>query len=238
MCRVGRCVCDDGWPRDYSPAHHRESRYAPWSKPILIGRSDLSLTMNTNQDNTRTWIGSSPYDNSPLHGPVLDRLRAVLGQVRPSQVLPHEITVTGERAPVCIVLIPHRALGGLSLAVWSDANWVRMVWCQVTDLRRHDEIDLGIEAWNQPRTAPNALALLTEAFPAELFRRIHVRFLPKKRAYECLVEMLEEPRPIGLVGRRLQGGEFMATSVETSLSGEYDIGPGLPVPIDNWRKWA
>ena len=50
-----------------------------------------------------------------------------------------------------MLVIPHRWLGGVSLVVRSSPPATDLLWAGITDLRDHDQIDLGhvVASWGQ-----------------------------------------------------------------------------------------
>jgi hypothetical protein len=87
-------------------------------------------------------------------------------------VVPAETFITGEGVDVCVLVIPHRWLGGVSLVVRSDPPGIDLPWAGVTDLSDHDQLDLGyvVGRW---RAAPETdLAELEAKLAQELSRTI------------------------------------------------------------------
>ena len=75
----------------------------------------------------------------------LAALVELLDELGAPQIDESETALTGEGADCLIVLIPHRALGGVSIVVWLDANVAQVTWAQVASLDcTHDSLDLGI----------------------------------------------------------------------------------------------
>lgn len=63
----------------------------------------------------------------------------------PPQVDEDETALTAEGEACLIVLIPHRALGGVSIVVWLFEDRAEVTWAQVAGLGCcHDALDLGI----------------------------------------------------------------------------------------------
>jgi hypothetical protein len=61
------------------------------------------------------------------------------------QIDEDETALTAEGSSCLIVLIPHRALGGVSIVVWLFDDRAAVTWAQVAGLDRyHDALDLGI----------------------------------------------------------------------------------------------
>ncbi len=105
---------------------------------------------------------------------VADVVRNVIRRVRPANVDEAAITRTGEGPDVSIILVPHRALGGLTLGLWADAKGVQLFWANVGDLSYHDDIDLGITVRELP-WADDWEKQLVAALETELRRPIDLR---------------------------------------------------------------
>jgi len=84
------------------------------------------------------------------------RWQALIGAVRealqaqaPGMVDPLETLITGEGEEVCILVIPHHWLGGVSLVFLARPEFVDLRWAVVSDLSDHDQIDLGhvVDRW-------------------------------------------------------------------------------------------
>jgi len=58
-----------------------------------------------------------------------------------------------------MLVIPHRWLGGVSLVIVARPEWIDLRWAVVTDLRDHDQIDLGkvVDGWPSLDAAVQAL---------------------------------------------------------------------------------
>ena len=143
--------------------------------------------------------------------------------------------MTGEGATVGIVLIPHRQLGGFCLAVVADQRAIELLWARVTDLSTHDQLDLGVNASRVPWTADWPGALEQKLF-AELDRPLAIDVMSRllRRGVYCSVTVGNKARrtfigqaPAGYAGRET-----------TSLAAETPLGVAIPVPMDNWRRWA
>ena len=69
----------------------------------------------------------------------------LLADMAAPQIDPAETALTAEGNSCLIVLIPHRALGGLSIVVWLDAGAAQVIWAQVVGLDCcHDSLDMGV----------------------------------------------------------------------------------------------
>lgn len=68
-----------------------------------------------------------------------------LAELAAPQIDEGETALTAEGNTCLIVLIPHRALGGVSIVVWLFAGTAEVTWAQVAALDCcHDSLDLGI----------------------------------------------------------------------------------------------
>lgn len=124
---------------------------------------------------------------SPVHMPEANRLNQVadlvpkvIRRVRPADVDEASITRTGEGPDVSIILVPHRALGGLALGLWANAKGIQLFWANVGDLSYHDDIDLGITVVELPWADDWETQRVT-ALETELRRPINLR--SRKRYY-------------------------------------------------------
>jgi hypothetical protein len=74
----------------------------------------------------------------------LEALAGLLSQFQPAQIDEDETALTAERDTCLIALIPHRALGGISLGVWLTSTRAQVFFAQVGGLGvNHDSLDLG-----------------------------------------------------------------------------------------------
>lgn len=176
------------------------------------------------------------YRSSPLHAVTVSAVEQALQHRQPLNVRVDEIVVTGEGEPVCILLIPHRQLGGVALIVWSGARGVELGWGQVTTLRRHDDIDLAVRV-SGPIAAGNADGIVG-GISAEMARPIRVRLRARrvrKPRVECSIEIDGKTAVVGRLslGSRTPFSESLTTTlVEGSLP--FDV----PVPLGEWRRSA
>jgi hypothetical protein len=103
----------------------------------------------------------------------LEIVRQVLDTEQPQNVIRESVTVTGEGPAVGIILLPHQDLGGFSLVVWVDERHVILEWAGVTDLKYHEEIDLGREALRLDRSVADGDDAARAAIATEISRPIH-----------------------------------------------------------------
>jgi hypothetical protein len=71
----------------------------------------------------------------------------MLDDLGPRQVDPALCAVTSGGRSTLIVLIPHRSLGGLTLAVTVTAQFATISWTSIHDLASHDDLDLTREVY-------------------------------------------------------------------------------------------
>ena len=175
----------------------------------------------------------------------LELVRQVVDDHQPMNLNRDAITVTAEGPAVGIVLLPHQDLGGYSLVLWVDDRHVMLVWAGVTDLKYHDDIDLGREVLRIDRGTSAGDDAIAAAMASEFSRPIRVilRKTRIRRRWQllCAVEVsnrwLEtyvadaKPPETGQGVREVEAGT-------TSL-----LGPGRPmirqpVPLAAWHRWA
>jgi hypothetical protein len=90
-------------------------------------------------------------------------------------VNPAETFITGEGVDVCILIIPHRWLGGVSLVVRSFPPGIDLLWAAVVDLSYHDQLDLGYVVARWRTTEGTRLVELKARLTEELSRQIEWR---------------------------------------------------------------
>lgn len=71
----------------------------------------------------------------------------MLDDLKPRQVDPALCAVTSGGRSTLIVLIPHRSLGGLTLAVTVTERFATVSWASIHDLASHDDLDLTREVY-------------------------------------------------------------------------------------------
>src|SRR2546425_6138252 len=156
---------------------------------------------------------------------------------------PRETFITGEREEVCILVIPHHWLGGVSLVVLARPEFVDLRWAVVSDLSDHDQIDLGyvVDRWPSVNVPFQRLgAVLAEEFsrPIEwscLYRgeaarprriRAYVNLSGNRKRLDVLSQLTLWPSPHREVIER------------TSLRSANAPAFRLPVPIDRLIEQA
>ena len=112
-----------------------------------------------------TWFQRDHTDRNlrPAEREFVHALRALLAEVAAPQIDEDETALTAERNACLIALIPHRALGRVSIVVWLFENRAEVTWARVAVLgRSHDSLDDGpsIETIRLERADPDFGPLL------------------------------------------------------------------------------
>jgi hypothetical protein len=71
----------------------------------------------------------------------------MLEDLQPRQVDPALCAVTAGGQSTLIVLLPHRSLGGLTLAITVTDRFATVSWTSIHDLASHDDLDLTREVY-------------------------------------------------------------------------------------------
>ena len=75
----------------------------------------------------------------------LEALVDLLSEVQPAQIDEGETALAAEGEDCLIVLMPHRALGGIAIVVWLEPSEAAVTLAQVGGLGiNHDSLDLGV----------------------------------------------------------------------------------------------
>ncbi len=178
------------------------------------------------------------------HGEAVSAVRRVLETHVPRQVDGSETFITGEGLEVCILVIPHHWLGGVSLVVWSEPPEVNLRWAAVTDLSNHDSIDLGHVVATVPVGSPGDFDQLTEKLEDELSRPIQWRYRlggPAQSPQSVRAVFKDGDREITIsVVRKLSPlpGARNEVAEQTSLSAAEAPRFRLPVPIAKLLRQA
>jgi hypothetical protein len=145
------------------------------------------------------------HTGRPLTNPEQVFLAAVvelLSEVQPAQVDDSETALTAERDACLIVLIPHRALGGISIVVWLTATEGAVTLAQVAGLDvSHDSLDLGV--WvSRVKLDPSRpdFALLLKRIREQLFAPLTVRLYESNRATVWVRDEKSVLRRVGDLG--------------------------------------
>jgi hypothetical protein len=130
--------------------------------------------------------------------------------------------------------VPHRQLGGFTLAVFASKRGIDYLWGRVADLSTHDDLDLAARC-GRVEWSDTWRAQMQQRLFAELERPIVV--IVRRRffglgVYACVeIEGKARREFIGSPPAGYSGDET------TSLLVSEPLGATFPVPIDNWRKW-
>jgi len=151
---------------------------------------------------------------------------------------PRETFITGEGVEVCILVIPHHWLGGVSLVVRSLPAATDLLWAGVTDLSDHDQIDLGHVVARWPAGQGNHLDAVKAKLGEELSRRLEWRqtyrgMSTRPRRVMALLEHADKRIKVDVMWK-LSLSPFPRREVieQTSLDSAEPPAFRLPVPID------
>ena len=151
---------------------------------------------------------------------------------------PRETFITGEGVEVCVLVIPHRWLGGVSLVVRSFPAATDLLWAGITDLRDHDQIDLGHVVARWPAGQGYHLDALKAKLGEELSRRLDWRqtyrgVSPRPKRVTALLEHAGKRVKVDVIWK-LSLWPFPKREVieQTSLDSPEPPAFRLPVPID------
>jgi hypothetical protein len=86
-------------------------------------------------------------DLRPFEARVLRDLALMLDDLSPAQVDPALCAVAADATSSLIVVMPHRSLGGLTLVLTVTDRFVSLSWTALSDLARHDDLDLSREVY-------------------------------------------------------------------------------------------
>ena len=182
---------------------------------------------------------------TPLLDHALDLVRQVMDTEEPQNIDPPSVTVTGEGPEVGIILLPHRDLGGYSLVLWFDAQQLSFMWAGVTDLERHDDLDLGRLASRLHGANRDSDEEVKAALAAELRRPIHVTLhktrILRRWQLSCAVELSgrwSDSFVCDVAPPSIAGGAANLDAGITSLMGPGRTEMRWPVPLTAWHRWA
>jgi hypothetical protein len=155
------------------------------------------------------------HTGRPLNGherEFVDALAELLTTLAPSQVDEDETALTAEGTECLIALIPHRALGGVSIVVWLFAHRAAVTWAQVAGLDCcHDSLDLGIGVaeFGLDRRRPDFAPLL-DSIREQLNAPLTLRCYGDDRATVLTRDHRNKPREVGSVGRNRNWPDLLA----------------------------
>lgn len=182
---------------------------------------------------------------TPLLNHTLDLVRQVLDTEQPQNIDTASVTVTGEGPEVGIILLPHQDLGGYSLVLWFDAGQLSFSWAGVTDLERHDDLDLGRLAIRLKGAGRGSDEAAKTAVTGELHRPIHATLrrtrIRRRWQLSCAVELSgrwSDTYVCDVAPPSIAGGETIVDAGSTSLMGPGRTEMRWPVPLAAWHRWA
>jgi hypothetical protein len=175
----------------------------------------------------------------------LELVRQLLDDHQPMNLNRDAITVTAEGPAVGIVLLPHQDLGGYSLVLRVDDRHVMLVWAGVTDLKYHDDIDLGREVLRIDRRTSAGNDAIAAAMASEFSRPIRVisRQTRIRRRWQllCAVEVSNRWLESYVADTKAPDMEHTGREVDAGITSL--LGPGRPmirqpVPLAAWHRLA
>jgi len=182
---------------------------------------------------------------TPLVNHALDLVKQVVVAERPQNLDPESVTVTGQGPEVGVILLPHQDLGGYSLVLWFDARHLLLSWAGVTDLERHDDLDVGRLATRLQGPGWGGDEAVRAAVSAELRRPIHATLrrtlILRRWQLYCAIELsgrwadtfvCDVPPPSSA------GVDRIVDAGMTSLIGPDRPVMRRPVPLAAWHRWA
>jgi hypothetical protein len=175
----------------------------------------------------------------------LELVRQLLDDHQPMNLNRDAITVTAEGPAVGIVLLPHQDLGGYSLVLWVDDRHVMLAWAGVTDLKYHDDIDLGREVLRIDRRTSAGDDAIAAAMASEFSRpiRVIIRQTRIRRRWQllCAVEVSNRWLESYVADTEAPDMEHTGREVDAGITSL--LGPGRPrirqpVPLAAWHRLA
>lgn len=175
----------------------------------------------------------------------LEIARQVVDAQHPENLILEAVTVTGEGPAVGIILLPHQDLGSYSLVIHVEERHVILKWAGVTDLKYHDDIDLGQEVLRLDRGLSDGDAAVRAAIAMEIGRPIHVmlRQTRIRRQWQlwCAIQLSGRWRETYACDTSAPEGVSRGRMVEAGTTSL--LGPGRPlirqpVPLAAWHRWA
>lgn len=132
-------------------------------------------------------------------------LADLLTRLAVPQLDENETALTAESEHCLIILLPHRALGGISIVVWLSADRAEVTWAQVADLdRSHDSLDLGV-CVGQFRFDPDKpdFGPVVDCIRRQLAAPLSVQVFDSGRAVVSVTDTRGVLRPVGEIGAGL-----------------------------------
>ena len=153
----------------------------------------------------------------PFERDFVAELGRCLAELPAPQIDEDETALTAEGSDCLIVLIPHRALGGVSIVVWLFDDRARVTWAQLWGLgSSHDALDLGISVaqFRLDPTNPDFDPVL-ECIRKQVNEPLILRCFGTDRATVFVRDDADELRKVGVVGRRFGSSYVLRRAVPT-----------------------
>jgi hypothetical protein len=175
----------------------------------------------------------------------LERVGQALDANQPLNLNRAAVTVVHEGPRVGIILLPHQDLGGYSLVLSIYERQVVFGWAGVTDLKYHDDIDLGREVLRIDRGTAAGDDSIAAAIASEFSRPIRVILrqtrIRKRWQLFCAVE--RSSRWLESYVADIQAPDIEHTGREVDAGITSLLGPGRPrirqpVPLAAWHRLA
>jgi hypothetical protein len=169
----------------------------------------------------------------------------LLDELGAPQIDESETALTGEGSHVLIVLIPHRALGGVSIVVWLDANGAQVTWAQVSCLETHDSLDLGILVgrfrFRSFRSKVVDFSPALDCIRSQITGPVTLRCFGDERASILIRDDKGKLREVGEISKRVQPDVIGPVApVREAIIYLTDSEPPpvtAPSGVDEWFNW-
>jgi hypothetical protein len=176
----------------------------------------------------------------PFEREFVTALSRHLAELAAPQVDEEETALTAEARTCLIVLIPHRALGGISIVVWLFQDRAEVTWAQVAGLGCcHDSLDLGISvAHFRLDSARPEFGPLLDCIRQQINEPLLIRCFGHERATVFVRDSGGTLREVGELGNRAWS-DLLTRSLPTheTLIRLSDPGPPpvtSPSGVDQW----
>jgi hypothetical protein len=140
-----------------------------------------------------------------------------LTQLAAPQIDEDETALTAEASTCLIVLIPHRALGGISIVVLLFEDRAEVTWAQVGGLDCcHDALDLGISVarFRLDRANPDFGPVL-ECIQTQVNAPLTLRCFGTDRATVLVRDHADKLQKVGDVGNRARWSDLLRRAAPT-----------------------
>ena len=167
----------------------------------------------------------------------------LLDELGAPQIDESETALTAEGANCLIVLIPHRALGGVSIVVWLDDKEAQVTWAQVAGLGcTHDSLDLGTWVgrfrFRSFRSQVLDFSSVLDCIRSQITGPVTLRCFGNERASILIRDDRRKLCEVGEVSNRGQSDEIgPGTSVRETMIHLTDSEPPpvtAPSGVDEW----